>query len=673
VTISHRSDIRDTRLFRDAQALYADVRRPGTGQISDAVEIHASPVGGFAVFSGLIFEALDEPPSSRICQIDLSSSDVRVLTFGPRSDRLPKYAPNARQVAFLSDRGRVGDFQLYLLDLVSGAAHAAPRVNGWIEYLHWSPDGSRILLGVAAHGADVSGGQGAIASGRIENVLPAWMPAVDFGDQTHYWRSAWVYEIATARICQVSPPHLNVWEAAWCGNTALAAVISRRPEEGYWYTAHLQVLDLETGESRELYKPRTQVGWPSANPAGTQLALVEGVCSDRLIVAGDLLLINPSTGANERIPTGGVDVTYTEWRSDQHLLLAGHRGFETVVGLCNAAVGSFREVWTSTDVTSGGRYATVSGQGEPGDCVLLGESFVRAPEIAVIRYAAYHPVRSFDLGYAARAKAIEAVQAVSWTAPDGLEIQGWLLLPKSAGRCPLILNIHGGPVWHWRPTCLCRPRTVPLLMLVERGYAVFLPNPRGSAGRGQAFAERVVGDLNGADTLDHLSGLDSLVDRGVADPERIGVTGISYGGGMTAWLVTHDSRFAAAVAVAPHTNQLTEHLISNIPHFVALFLKDDYRNRSGKYFERSPVMYAHQVKTPTLNICGALDRCTPPEEALQFHSALMENGVESVLVTYPQEGHGVHHFPAAIDYAARVVAWFGEHMPEKRSARGTSQ
>lgn len=129
------------------------------------------------------------------------------------------------------------------------------------------------------------------------------------------------------------------------------------------------------------------------------------------------------------------------------------------------------------------------------------------------------------------------------------------------------------------------------------------------------------------------------------------------------WLVTQDTRFAAAIPVAPVTNKVSHHLTSNIPHFVSLFLDDHYTNPTGKYFERSPIMHAHKAKTPTLNICGALDRCTPPEEAMQFHNALLENDVESVLLTYPEEGHGVRSMPAAIDYAARVVDWFEKHMP----------
>lgn len=387
------------------------------------------------------------------------------------------------------------------------------------------------------------------------------------------------------------------------------------------------------------------------------------------ILAGDLRLIETTSGKLQQVDTGGVDITYTEWRSDRQLLLAGHRGFETVVGVYDATSGVFTEVWSSSDITTGGRYISVSGFNATGDCVLVGESFTRAPEIAVIRQGEYQTVKSFDLGYADQAKVIAAVKRVSWQAPDGLEIQGWLLRPKGAGSHPLVMNVHGGPVSHWRPAWLGRSRGVPVLMLINRGYAVFFPNPRGSSGRGQAFARHVVGEMGGADTYDYLSGLDHLVEQGIADPKRLGVTGTSYGGFMTSWLITQDSRFAAAVPVAPVTNYVTEHLISNIPHWVALFLADTYTNPNGKYFQRSPIMHAHKAKTPTLNICGALDRCTPPEEAVQFHNALLENGVESVLVIYPEEGHGVRRFPAAIDYAARLVAWFEQHMCAKKTDR----
>ncbi|WP_129774842.1 S9 family peptidase [Peristeroidobacter soli] len=655
-------DLRTTALYGEIATLFNTFRQPGTGQISDAAEVNASPDGTRAVFAGAIMDKLEGLPATRICLTTLATGDTRVLTFGPNTDRLPRFSPDGRRIAFLSDRHASGDFQLYLLNPETGAVQSTPRVDGWVEYLHWSPDGQRILLGVAGHGADIAGGQGAISSKRTAEPLPAWVPAVDTGDESFQWRRAWIHELADVSVRPIGPAACNIWESAWCGNSSVAAIVSAGPGEGLWYSARLKIIDIETGNGREIFTPKDQLGWPSASPSGACVAIVEAVCSDRWFVAGDLKLLDVVSGTARAIDTNRVDVTHTEWRSEHQLVLVGHRRFQTVIGVCDARVGTFTELWASDELTTPGLFASASGFGETGDCVLVGEGFKCAPQIAVIESGRYRTVKSFDLGYGHATQAIRDIERLTWKAPDGLDIEGWLLTPKGEGPHPTVMAIHGGPVGHWRPRWLARG-TMYALVLIQRGYAVFLPNPRGSAGYGQEFARAVVGDMGGADTYDYLSGLDHLVAMGVADPDRLGVTGVSYGGFMSYWLITQDQRFAAAVPVAPVSNHVTQHLISNIPHFVALFLDDTYHNSTGKYFDRSPVMHAKKVTTPTLSICGALDRCTPPQEAVQFHNALLEHGVSSVLVTYPEEGHGIRKLPAAIDYTARLVQWFEAHLP----------
>jgi len=656
-----QKNILNTPEYQEAEAFYRAVRQPGSGQISDVSEIHVAPSGQHAVFSGTMLENLNGGSTTRLCEIDLTSAQLRVITFGPHTDRLARYSPDGAEIAFLSDRHGLGNFQLYCLERSTGAARPAPRVDGWVEYFHWSPDGQRILLAVAGHGADLAGSQGAVTSQQTSDSLPTWMPSVESSSESFRWRSAWVYEPASGEVRRVSSPDCNIWEVTWCGNEALAAVVSPGPGEGLWYTARLGIIDVRTGECREVHTPKDQQGCPAASPSGRYLAVVEGICSDRWIVAGDLRLIDTADGRSRLLDTRGIDVTYTEWRSDRLLLLAGHRGFASAVATYDVVTSVFTEVWASDELTTAGRFIAVAGMGEHGDCALVGEGFLRAPEIAVIRRGAYRPVRSFDLGYAEQVTAIGACERLSWPAPDGLEIQGWLLRPKGPGPHPLIMYVHGGPVWQWRPIWLGRAGAA-VLMLLRRGYAVFFPNPRGSTGRGQQFARAVLGDMGGADTHDYLSGIDHLIEQRVADPRRLGVTGVSYGGFMTAWLTAHDARFGAAVCVAPMINYVTQHLLSNIPGFVSLFLADTYTNPGGQYFLRSPIMHAHKVRTPTLHICGALDRSAPPEEAVQLHNALLENGVESVLVTYPHEGHGIRNLPAIIDYAARLVGWFEQHL-----------
>ena len=346
-------DIRGTDLYREAESLYKKLRRPGSGLLSTAADVHVDSTGRHAAFSGCLIDRLEGAPPTRICQINLKSADLRVLTFGPGTDRLPKYSPDGRTIAFLSDRHKAGDFQLHLLDPIGGGARCASVVNGWVEFLQWSPDGERILLGVTGRGADVSGAQGAISSKRDSEDLPSWMPAIETGDERYRWRHVWVYELATDQVRQVSRAGTNIWEAVWCGNDTLAAVVSTDPGEGAWYGARFALVDLQSGDCREIYTPQDQLGGPAASPSGKLLAVVEAVCSDRGVVAGDLRIIEAATSEVRRVDTWGVDITYAEWRSEVQLLFAGHRGLDTVVALYDAIAGTFTEVWSSREITTG--------------------------------------------------------------------------------------------------------------------------------------------------------------------------------------------------------------------------------------------------------------------------------------------------------------------------------
>jgi len=661
---SANTDITSTPIYAEIKRLYADARRPGERRISDATDLVVSHDGRFVAFTGTVAELVTGSLPTRICQLELPTGEVEILTDSTGSAREPKFSPDDRTIAFLSDRSAPSDFQLFLLDRDRRSQWAAPVLDGWIEYMHWSPDGKTILLGVAAHGADRAALHGAVSSQvQMTQHAAAWMPIVRGSFDAQYWRQVWLYDVAENSVRRASPPGLNVWEAVWCGSNAYVAVASDATYEGSWYSAYLCHVNIGGNVARKVYVPQNQVGMPAASPSGKMVAFIEAVCSDRCVVAGDLILLDWATGNARAIDTCGTDVAYIEWRSDCHLLISGQRNDTSAVCVLDIPNCRLREIWSSSEITTGGPYFRVAGMGAIGDCVLVGEGFTRAPEIAEIRKGAYRSLRSLHLSTEDSRCRVGDVQSVRWVAPDGLEIEGWLLLPAECSERPFptIMHVHAGPVWHWRPTWLLRGRAS-MLSLWLRGYAGFLPNPRGSTGRGQTFVRHVVGDMGGGDAQDLLSGLDYLVDSGVADRDRIGVTGVSYGGYMASWLITQDPRFAAAVPIAAITNYVTQRLISNIPQWPDRFLNDDYFNLAGRFFTRSPLMYAHRTVTPTLNICGALDRSTPAMEAEQFHNALIEKGVESMLVTYPLEGHGVRGLPAAIDCAARSVFWFEEHL-----------
>jgi dipeptidyl aminopeptidase/acylaminoacyl peptidase len=659
------SDFRDTALYKEAETLFAQSLRPGCGRPAGALELTVSPDGRSVAFTGALLDKLEGTPTTHICSASLATGELRVWSFGPHTDLTPKFAPDGKSLTFRSDRANPGNFQLYSIDFATGATRALPVAPGWVEYFDYSPDGKRILAGIAGHGADVSGAQGAKTSKRADaGQAPAWMPTVESGDETFRRRSAWILDLAADAWTTVVPDKLNVWEACWCGNRAIAAVVSAGADEGDWYRAHLVACDARTRRVRTLYEPQDQLSCLSGSPDGKQLAFVEAACSDRWVVAGDLRIVNLGTGEVRKPVTAGVDVTFTTWRNERRVLVAGVREFETVVADVDAANGRFHERWASVGLYCQNFFYPVAAPvpGSNDQCLVNATGFLRPTRI--LRVGSGTPRQIVDFGHdgtAAIARKLRPVEPYRWRAPDGTEIQGWLMRGPDRKPAPLVMEVHGGPIWRWPPMFL--GRSAWHVMLAERGYALFWPNPRGSTGRGQDFARKVIGDMGGDDTRDYLSGLDQLVADGIADPQRIGLTGGSYGGYMSSWLITQDQRFAAAVPVAPVTNWVSQHLTSNIAAWDAWFLGGNYSDPDGHFRERSPIMFANRVKTPTLNICGALDRCTPPGQAQEFHNALRLHGAESVLVTYPQEGHGVRTFPAMIDHAARVVDWFERYMP----------
>ncbi|MFI6540383.1 prolyl oligopeptidase family serine peptidase [Nonomuraea sp. NPDC050547] len=653
-------DVRGSATWNLVEEHFRRLNDPVLGRPHQVLEPSCSADGSRIAVTGLVYDELAGLPRQACYLVD--GTELRPLTGSSGSSRQPCFSPGGATVAFLSDRAEAGRFQLYLLrEGHLGEAEATPAVPGTVEYCSWSPDGTRVLLGVAGLGADLAGGQGSGTTYKPKEELPDWHPHVEVGATEEAWRSLWVHDLAAGTTTRLSPDGVNVWEAAWSGPDAVLAVTSAAPDESAWYTAVLSRLGLD-GTVTERARSGVQFGWPAASPSGERLAVVEAVCSDRWVVAGDLL-VGSGDAALERVDAGGVDVTATQWFDADRLGFVGVRGLETVAAVYDAVAGKTTELWSSTDTSCGTRYPEAAWTAD-GRAVIVEEGYALPQRVVVLGEDRAEPAAISHSGTDHQLSIAGRAETVTWSAPDGLTLEGILCVPGGEGPFPLVVNIHGGPVWGFRNLWSMLYPWTPLL--VSQGYAVLNPNPRGSSGRGQDFARLVFGEMGGDDTADFTSAVDALVERGIADPARVGVIGGSYGGYMSSWLVTQDRRWAAAVPFAPVTNWYSQHFTSNIPFFDALFLDGNPEVPGDKFHTRSPVAHASKVRTPCLNVAGALDRCTPPTQAREFHQALLEHGVESQLAIYPGEGHGVRAFPAVIDFCTRVVDWFQRHMPATR-------
>jgi dipeptidyl aminopeptidase/acylaminoacyl peptidase len=654
-------DLSETPLYQEIEAAYRRLEEPGFGRITAASDVRASPDGRTVAFRGARLDALEGRPSGRICLAAADGSGMRQITHGPNEDSSPRWSPDGGTLSFLSDREVAGSAQLYALEAgVLGEARRLTEAPGIVEHHEWSPDGSRVLLLVAGHGAEQTDALGSGTLGpQVE--LPAWVPLVESSeDASERRRAVYVLDVANGELKPASPAELNVWEATWCGDGALVAIVSEGAGEGAWYDAELALIDPGARTARTLRRTDVQLGWAHGSPGGTHAAVIEAICSDRVIVAGQLLLIDPVSGEARSVDTRGVDVTWTAWRDDERLFAVGVRGLEPVALDVQASDGTAIEIWVGSGACGGAIYPMGSPIGRSGAFAAVVESWDSAQSVVVVDGGTILAVADLaHAGTVARRTLIGGRRRVRWTAPDGLEIEGFLTLPRGDAPFPTILHVHGGPIWAFQDV----PPHENSLALIAHGYAIFEPNVRGSTGRGREFAALVVGDMGGGDVADMLSGLDHLVGDGLADPERIGIMGLSYGGFMSCWLPTQDPRFRAAVAMSPVTNWYSERFGSNLGTWVGDFLDGEPRPSGGQYYDRSPVLFAHRDHTPTLLTAGLHDRATPPDQAIEFHNALDEHGIATDVVIYPLEGHGVDSFPALIDCSARVVAWFQRHMP----------
>ncbi|MDX2036305.1 MAG: S9 family peptidase [Isosphaeraceae bacterium] len=261
--------------------------------------------------------------------------------------------------------------------------------------------------------------------------------------------------------------------------------------------------------------------------------------------------------------------------------------------------------------------------------------------------------------------ALQSPRLRKFTSFDGRQIEAAFYSPAGlpAGfKPPLVVYVHGGPTGRWADWFYYRVHC-----LVARGFAVLLPNIRGSTGYGWEFLTANRGDWGGGDYRDVMAGVDDLVRAGLVDGDRVGICGWSYGGYMAAWATTQTNRFRAAVVGAGMSNlqSLFGNELIATSHYDRWFLGLPYEV-PRLYRERSPITHISKATTPTLILQGETDPITPAAQSRELYRGLRHYGIESQLVVYPREGHGLREEAHLIDQIDRIARWFENHMEPKR-------
>ena len=626
-----------------------DVRTPA--------ELSFAPDGSAMVFAlhSTVADVGSFVPSD-LYVVDVGGYEPVKLTDGAWSDRTPVWSPDGTRLVFLSDRITPGH-QLPYTMVPGEPPTPAGTFVGSAESLAWSNDGARLLVLVADRGC-----YGLDWSARaVTGAVPAPDPAVVLPGRAR--RRLFMLDVSSGRREEVGPPETDVWEFDWDGDDLCVAIVSTEPTGGSgWYRANVARLDLEARTALTLYEPAWQIEWLSLSPDGRRAAVTEGYASDHGLLSGSLMMVDLVDGTTTDPWPGLETVGIAEWIDDDSLWYARCDGTGTACG--RLWLGGRRDERWRGDAFIGDEVTTPV-------CVTSDDASIvwtthqahgQAPELARFDHAtgAWRRFTSFNDDIVAGVTFPE-VRTIRWSARDGVEIEGLLMTPRgAAGALPLIACVHGGPTWNWGAFFSdSEPNAV---LLASAGYACLLPNPRGSIGRGNSFAQAVIGDPGGVDFHDVMSGIDACIADGVADPDRLGIAGLSYGGFMAGWAVGQTDRFGASVAMSVVSNNVSFHLTSDIWMYDVMILEGEWNDPASQYVDRSPVTHAHRCTTPTLVLQGAEDRCTPVGQGEELYRAIAEAGAETELVVYPREGHVPLERAHALDAIVRTQAWFDRFL-----------
>lgn len=622
-------------------------------------QVAISPDGRGLAFVAAGTHAVGQPQPQQAWVGTVDGEAPQPLPSDGSAQSLPRWSHRGDRLAFASDSGDPGRMAPWVRE-PTGELRRVAVLEGSVEAILWSADDTSLLLLASDPGADQAGVHGATKAGATDVTAPD--PIVRRPRQG--WRRLIRVDVATGAATEVGPEGLTVWEVGWNGDGEAVAIVSADPSESGWYDADLALLDLGARTHRIVHRPAWQLQSPAISHDGRHVAFVEGWSSDRLTVHGSMTTVEVATG-DTQVLAPELDVVSLRWLPDGSVFYVGASGIGTMCGRV-ALDGAVTPIWQGpatlgqTDlheaaISDDGRLVVAPKQapGEP-------------PEVMALDAAAGGDWRPLTrLNEWLRSVTGPVAERVAWRSGD-LEIEGILVTPpdRGEGRLPLVVAVHGGPAAAWSMAFSAGDEHLGTALAMH-GYAVLLPNPRGSVGRGQAFARANLGCHGPVELEDIAAGVEALHDAGVVDRERVGITGVSAGGYVSAYAATRSHAFKAAVPVACISNWLSFHLTSNIGRYDELILGSDPFVPDSKHVHLSPVVHAREASTPTLIVHGALDLCTPVGQARELYQALEDVGVETELVEYQHAGHIWAAREYLLDLWDRARTWFDRYVREE--------
>jgi dipeptidyl aminopeptidase/acylaminoacyl peptidase len=592
---------------------------------------------------------------SAIMVSEISGARPRRISAGSagemRDEDSVAWSPDSKQLAFLSDAARPGQQQLYVASASGGPARKLSSVEGFVASPGWSPDGKTLAFLFTENAVRAAGPL--VAEAARTGVIH---------EDTFEQRLALV-DLATGKLSQISPPDMYVYEYDWSPD-GKQFVTTAAPGNGdnNWYIAQIYLLNARGGAMKSIHKPALQVANPAWSPDGKSIAFISGLMSDEPAVGGDIFVMPVSGGEARNItPEMKASANWLTWApGGQKILFGEDVDGDTGIATVEPATGKIETLWRGAEtLTAGGWSTAVSLSADGKATAVIRQSFSRPPEVWTGVIGSWKQITSRNANLK---PAWGEARSIRWQ-NEGFNLQGWLIQPRNfdpAKKYPMVVSVHGGPSAMARSAWPGSGSFALALSAID--YFVFMPNPRGSYGQGEAFTRANVKDFGYGDLRDILTGMDAVLKQAPVDEHRLGITGWSYGGYMTMFAVTQTNRFAAAVAGAGIANYQSYYGENQIDQWMTPFFGASVYDDPQVYAKSSPITFIKRAKTPTLVLVGDSDGECPTPQSFEFWHALKTLGVKTELVVYEHEGHAFASPEHQRDRIERVAAWFDEYL-----------
>ena len=626
-----------------------------------------SPDGTKVAF--VVSEAvMDGEKSEWLSQIHVANADgsgSRQLTRGEKSASSPRWSPDGRWIGFISSRS--GSPNVWRISVSGGEAEQVTSEKGVISSFDWSPDGASIAF--------VMTDQKAEDEEKAAREKRDWRIVDEHPKMNRLYVQALQRDAGRdPRARTLTTGTYSVTEFDWSPDSRTIAFEHQpTPAVNDWIRADISTVSVVDAIVRPVASSSAPEQTPRFSPDGNRIAFI-GVDPSFVWAGAARVYVVPVSGAPPQALAVTFDMTplMLDWTADGTRVLVSETTRTVpmvyavpVDGKAPIPVSPARMHVAAPSVNTRGTYLG-----------FVSQDFDKAPEVFVAKVDGSFTPAQVSHAQPAIAAPIGRSEVMTWKSTDGQPVEGILTYPTTfvrGMRVPLLVNVHGGPTQVFMNTFIGNPTQYPAAIFASRGYAVLRVNPRGSSGYGREFRFANIADWGGGDYRDILTGVDQVISMGVADPDRLGVMGWSYGGFMTSWIVTQTTRFKAASAGAPVTDLISMNGTTDIPDFIPDYFKGEFWKMFESWRAHSPVMNVASVTTPTLLQHGEADVRVPTSQSYEFYVALKRQGVTTKLTVYPRQGHAFTEPKMLQDVERANLEWFDRYVLGKTTATRATQ